>query len=241
MKTLNMLLKLLARFAGAAVIAIASPAAASAQSSCDGLGGAVDADQVCQVHSTSPTYTIDMSIPLDYPDQQGIFPGRNSLQRLQLDGLSEVVSALVGEPLVAAPPNQSHAKCRITLASDEGLGRVHIDVSNWSGILYLSKPEDCQGGTEFFRHKRTGWDSFPLDMQEIRKGGFSSFEDARRVLVEEEGTREECWEQSMTVPMRYNRLVLLRPWLWHTAGPGFGDRLENGRLVYLMFFVRPQG
>ena len=181
------------------------------------------------------------ALALDYPDQQGIFPGRNSLQRLQLDGLSEVVSALVGEPLVAAPPNQSHAKCRITLASDEGLGRVHIDVSNWSGILYLSKPEDCQGGTEFFRHKRTGWDSFPLDMQEIRKGGFSSFEDARRVLVEEEGTREECWEQSMTVPMRYNRLVLLRPWLWHTAGPGFGDRLENGRLVYLMFFVRPQG
>ena len=45
----------------------------------------------------------------------------------------------------------------------------------------------------------------------------------------------------MTVPMRYNRLVLLRPWLWHTAGPGFGDNLENGRLVYLMFFVRPQG
>jgi hypothetical protein len=29
--------------------------------------------------------------------------------------------------------------------------------------------------------------------------------------------------------------VLLRPWLWHTAGPGFGDSLENGRLVYLMF------
>jgi len=73
MKTLNMLLKLLARFAGAAVIAIASPAAASAQSSCDGLGGTVDADQVCQVHSTSPTYTIDMSIPLDYPDQQAVF------------------------------------------------------------------------------------------------------------------------------------------------------------------------
>ena len=41
----------------------------------------------------------------------------------------------------------------------------------------------------------------------------------------------------MSVPMRFNRLVLLRPWLWHTAGAGFGDRLENGRLVYLMFFA----
>ena len=46
----------------------------------------------------------------------------------------------------------------------------------------------------------------------------------------------------MSVPMRYNRLLLLRPWLWHTAGPGFGDRLDNGRLVYLMFFLlKPQG
>ena len=179
------------------------------------------------------------ALMLDYPDQQGIFPGRNSLQRLQLDGLSQVVSTLVREPLVAAPPNQSHAKCRITLAQDEGLGRVHIDVSNWSGILYLSKPEDCRGGTEFFRHRRTGWDRFPLDINEIRKGGFASFQEAQKVLVEEEGTKEECWEPVMNVPMRYNRLILLRPWLWHTAGPGFGETIENGRLVYLMFFVSP--
>lgn len=41
----------------------------------------------------------------------------------------------------------------------------------------------------------------------------------------------------MSVPIRFNRLILLRPWLWHTAGAGFGDRLGNGRLVYLMFFA----
>ena len=44
----------------------------------------------------------------------------------------------------------------------------------------------------------------------------------------------------MTVPMRFNRLVLLQPHYWHTAGPGFGDSLENGRLIYLMFFLRGQ-
>ncbi|MDV3433907.1 hypothetical protein R1H25_00430 [Stenotrophomonas sp. C2852] len=41
---------------------------------------------------------------------------------------------------------------------------------------------------------------------------------------------------TMRIPMRFNRLLLLRPWFWHTAGPAFGDRPENGRLVYLMFF-----
>ena len=40
----------------------------------------------------------------------------------------------------------------------------------------------------------------------------------------------------MTVPMRFNRLVLIRPWLWHTAGASFGSSLEDGRLVQLFFF-----
>ena len=40
------------------------------------------------------------------------------------------------------------------------------------------------------------------------------------------------------VPMRFNRLVLLRPWMWHSAGEAFGSTLEDGRLVYLMFFNR---
>lgn len=55
-------------------------------------------------------------------------------------------------------------------------------------------------------------------------------------IVARDSLDDSAWETVMTVPMRFNRLVLLRPWLWHTAGPGFGDRPENGRLVYLLFF-----
>ena len=50
-------------------------------------------------------------------------------------------------------------------------------------------------------------------------------------IIEKDSLDESKWECVMRVPMRFNRLVLLRPWLWHTAGPGFGDRAENGRLV----------
>jgi hypothetical protein len=46
---------------------------AAAQSACADLGGTVDTDQICQVHSTTSTYTFDMSVPLDYPDQQAVF------------------------------------------------------------------------------------------------------------------------------------------------------------------------
>lgn len=179
------------------------------------------------------------ALSLDYPLQAGQFPGRNSLQRINVDGLTEAVSAIVGERLAPAPPPQSHAKTRLTLASDKGRGKVHVDESHWSGILYLSRPEDCRGGTEFFRHKRTGLDRFPFSDEELERSGFASHADAHRALIEEQGTDDSAWELLTTIPMRFNRLLLLRPWLFHTAGPGFGDRPENARLVYLMFFNQP--
>jgi hypothetical protein len=179
------------------------------------------------------------ALSLEYPPLEGQFPGRNSLQRVNIDGLSDAVSRVVGERLVAAPPPQSHAKFRLTLAADKGRGRVHVDESHWSGILYLSRPEDCRGGTEFFRHKATGLDRFPFTIEEQAAHGFASAADAHAALIERDGTDDSAWESLMTVPMKFNRLILLRPWLFHTAGPGFGDRPENARLVYLMFFNQP--
>jgi hypothetical protein len=35
--------------------------------------------------------------------------------------------------------------------------------------------------------------------------------------------------------MRFNRLVLFRPLLWHSAGDGFGRSIEDGRLAQLLF------
>ena len=184
----------------------------------------------------------EAALKLEYPDIRGQFPGRNSLQRIRIDGLAEQVSYLVGESVIPIDPLESHGKCRLSLASDTGRGKVHIDHCYWSGILYLSRPEDCAGGTDFFRHRRTQTDRAPLTPADLAAMGYDDFDKVHRDLIEREGTDESKWERTMTVPMRYNRLVLLRPWMWHTAGPGFGDRIENGRLVYLMFFRKnPRG
>jgi hypothetical protein len=176
------------------------------------------------------------ALQLTYPEQDGAFPGRNSLERINIDGLVEQASRIVGEPLGLLSPLQSHAKCRITLTADQGRAKVHVDRSHWSGILYLSLPEDCRGGTEFFRHRRTGTDHRPIHHEELAAMGYTSLDEVHREIIEKESTDDSKWELTMQVPMRFNRLVLLRPWLWHTAGPAFGDRIENGRLVYLMFF-----
>src|ERR1700756_3832819 len=37
-----------------------------------GLSGTVGPDGICTVHASNPTYTLDMTFPNDYPDQQAL-------------------------------------------------------------------------------------------------------------------------------------------------------------------------
>jgi hypothetical protein len=123
----------------------------------------------------------ERALKLNY-SLDGPYPGLNSTEKVAIPGLDDIVSKLVYQP-VRAPwtKDYSHGSFRLALASDDAPGKIHIDTSHWSGILYLT----------------------------------------------------------MTVPMRFNRLVLQQPQYWHTAGPSFGDTVENGRLVYLMRFFLP--
>ena len=181
------------------------------------------------------------ALTLDYA-VQGRFPGLNSTGKINIGGLDQIVSALVHEPVRAPWTHDfSHGSCRLALAADDQPGRIHIDQSHWSGILYLSRPGDCRGGTEFYRHIRTGTDRVPMDAESLKRIGYSSYEELQHDILDKDALDRSKWELTMTVPMRFNRLVLLQPHYWHTSGAGFGDSIENGRLVYLMFFMRGPG
>jgi hypothetical protein len=173
---------------------------------------------------------------------EGRYPGLNSVEKTNIPGLDSIISRLVYEP-VRAPWTEdfSHGSFRLALAKDDRPGRIHIDQSHWSGILYLNRPEDCQGGTEFYRHLPTQTDHLPLTPQALREAGFSSYDELKKEILEKDSLDRSKWELTMTVPMRFNRLVLLQPQYWHTSGHSFGDSVENGRLVYLMFFLRGPG
>lgn len=168
---------------------------------------------------------------------EGNYPGRDSVERLVIENLDDAVSAIMRQHLHAQRGEEfNHGKCRLTLASDNQVAGVHVDPSSLSGILYLTRPEDCAGGTDFFRHIRTDTDRVPMTSEKLSSVGYSSYREMHRDIVVKDGHDRSKWEHTMTVPMRYNRLVLLQPHYWHTSGPGFGDNVENGRLVYLMFF-----
>ncbi len=67
------ILRFAAAVLGACAVAgtIGTPVA-SAQPGCADLRGVVGQDQICRVHVQTDMYTIDMSFPNDYPDQQSL-------------------------------------------------------------------------------------------------------------------------------------------------------------------------
>ena len=167
------------------------------------------------------------------------YPGDNSADAFEVDGLSELVSNMVQEPLMGTP-SSGHCRFRIATAGAESRARarMHVDgPSYWSGIVYLTLPEHCRGGTEFYRHRELGTDRAPIYDSEVAHMGGNSCAQFTQELIVRDSNDPSKWEHLMTVPMRFNRCVLFRPWFWHTSGESFGDRGENARLIQLFFFT----
>ena len=166
----------------------------------------------------------------------GNYPGITSDRPLIIPGLDDFVSRAIGVP-VRADPGTLHGHCRLTLKRDRGASGVHIDPAFYSGILYLSLPEDEAGGTDFYRHKRTGLERVPTSAQSLLDSGYGDPNSLIEDVVNRDTLKPPAWERAFTAPMRFNRLILFSPWMFHNSGRGFGDTPATGRLVYLMFFT----
>src|ERR1044072_6855455 len=174
------------------------------------------------------------ALALDYDPRfnKGNYPGLLSTDALPRGGAAATPA---GPPLrPAAGPIHQH--CRLTLRGDAGKSGVHIDPCFYSGILYLSLPEHCRGGTDFFRHRPTGLERVPQTEPELAASGYTDVNRLIEDVVNTDTLKPARWEKVMTVPMRFNRLVLLSPWLFHNSAAGFGDRPATGRPGHLMLF-----
>jgi hypothetical protein len=177
------------------------------------------------------------ALGLDYEPGAGgtNYPGRVSETPLPITGLEDFVSRTLGQRVVPAP-GTLHGHFRLTLGNDKGLSGVHVDPAFYSGILYLSLPEHCRGGTDFFRHRRTGLERVPATAAELAAAGYGDVNDAIEDVVNRDTTKPAKWERVFSAPMRFNRLILFSPWMFHNAAKGFGTGPADGRLVQLMFF-----
>ncbi len=111
---------------------------------------------------------------------------------------------------------------RYTLANAQKKVFCHVDGCSYAGLLYLSKPEDCAGGTTIYRHKATGDEIYDKAHKQLY-----DFKDAAQ------------WEIISEVEMVYNRLVMYPGQLFHAITPVFfGDSIDNARLTQNVFIFR---
>lgn len=169
--------------------------------------------------------------------KKGNYPGLLSDRPLDVQSLDQTISKLINVP-VTGDLATSHGHCRLTLSGDKGRSGVHIDPCFYSGILYLSLPEHCRGGTDFFRHRRTGLESVPKTELDLMKSGYPNRNSLIEDVINKDTRKMSRWERIFRAPMRFNRLILFDPWMFHNAAPSFGHDLETGRLVCLLFLAK---
>lgn len=174
------------------------------------------------------------------------YPGKNSLLQYFPEDFKEFFSFLAGEPL--KPAEGSHCGgFRIQNAGETGKQFIHVDLPNmrttWAAVCYLSLPENYtkedgttyDSGSKFWKHKETGLEQLPHDTQFLSTIGINNPEDLFN-FMNTEGTDESKWINTMSVPIKFNRLIMFRSNLWHSQGELFGDSKENGRLIQTFFF-----
>lgn len=143
-----------------------------------------------------------------------------------------------------------HGAFRASFADSRARSDIHVDDAagrcTYAGVLYLSLPEHCRGGTSFWRHRSTGWKRAPSP-EALHEQGYTSLDAFHRTLA---GAGEERvgfealkrtrsdWDRVLELPMRFNRLVLYRADHYHTISEVFGHSLADCRLAQLFFFER---
>lgn len=167
---------------------------------------------------------------------RGAYAGVMTTQTFLGEPLRDAFQKLTLEPSINSSTN-ANGRIRFTQVDDPFHFHIHYDVdidTKWAGVVYLSKNHPDVDGTNFWKHRRTGLEVAPNTVEGFAEYGWRNFEDLRSFL-EAEGHDESLWEKTLTIPYKYNRLVLFRPWLLHSPGPAFGDTLDSARIVQTIF------
>lgn len=169
----------------------------------------------------------------------GIYPGRFALVPLSTDPLLELINMAIpsphGRPLVSHPHYQGITAFAMLTASGRDLSPLqqlpHSDgFCKYAAVLYLSQPDDCVGGTAFWRHRRADLEYAPAvgdprTFDAIQRYEADSplrlfrqmmnealAEPIGGYITESNGT----WERIKIVEMRQNRLVVYDANLFHS-------------------------
>lgn len=128
---------------------------------------------------------------------------------------------------------------RLNLGGELPHSWVHSDniCAKWASVLYLNPPDQCSGGTAFWRHRLLGLSYLPTDEQ-ISRAGKVPLDFHRWMTAEWKNL--DAWEQYGMVPMQWNRFITYPTCFFHSRFPfeAFGNGPDDGRLIWVCFYDR---
>ena len=113
------------------------------------------------------------------------------------------------------------SKCALTFENHPHPHVCHVDGGdnmckfNWTVIVYLNTPEQCTGGTNFFKHLPTG--------HIYNKNGFAQYFP--------DYPDKTKWELIEQVEMKFNRVLFCPAWRFHSLAFTFGNSKETARMT----------
>ena len=107
--------------------------------------------------------------------------------------------------------------------------------ADYASVLYLNSPDQCQGGTAFWRHRHLGIDGLP-NREDLAKHSVDSDDFYKQ--IEHDWKVKELWEQTDFVPMKWNRFITYPTSFFHSRFPfeAFGSGPKDGRLIWICFY-----
>lgn len=169
-----------------------------------------------------------------FTNKTGYFPGARSVNQFRFPELHEL--CLNAGPLLA---NGGDLKIQYACFQFMGKGQrksyIHSDpVAGYAGIVFLGEKSGTYPGTNFFRHKQTGLDSFKSEDKEWIKQTFPSRKAYRSAedLLDRDRFNTKKWVKVTTLEAAFNRLILFPAELLHQNASAWGTNPKNGRLTY---------
>ena len=192
-------------------------------------------------HALSRSYVNDGSA------KDANFPGIETRGGFATPVQMQRIADALGRPIKWRWP--AHGAFRLSFADSLARSDIHVDEAicrpMYAGVLYLSRPQDCRGGTSFWRHDATGWSHIPAP-DELARSRYRSLLDFQQREVLGSGERSAfdalarqraAWTRLLEVPMKANRLIVYRSDYFHSISEVFGTTREDARLVQLFFFA----
>jgi hypothetical protein len=182
------------------------------------------------------------ALKLQYRRSEGdLYTGRRATNDRDWALTIDRLQRMIDEPVVA-PRNGRQGSFVLALEDDEQkrLTRVHADRNRWTAIVYLSRLEDCRGGTAWYRHKATGAARETAEWIDVTFRHLSerSQTEITQALLEESRDLNR-WNEVQRVNMVYNRCILFLAEEFHAVVNTFGNCPENGRLTQSFEFYAP--